>query len=176
MKNLITKRFLAYGIDYLLIVAYIIVLAGTSVFIVGVERIELLMGGKEFSPVKAQLFGFITLTLPVFLYFYFTEKSKRKATVGKRLMKLSVSNQLQNNNQKILTRNVLKFLPWEIAHTGVHWASYYSMENLEPPVWVWLLHLLPIFIVIAYVVSVIFYRGESSLYDKVANTKIVYVT
>lgn len=42
------------------------------------------------NPIVGHLVGFVTLTLPVFLYSYLTEKSSWKGTIGKKLLGLSV--------------------------------------------------------------------------------------
>lgn len=162
MKKLLIKRVLAFGIDYLVIVAYALLLFGiTSLF-----------GLTVFGPIRGQVVGFVTLTLPVFLYFYLNERSTYRATIGKRVMNISVITNLQSGNRNVLIRNVLKFLPWEIAHIGVHWIVYYSRMEMVTPNWVWAVLILPQIVVLGYMISAIIYKGEQSLYDKIANTKI----
>ena len=61
MKNNITgRRLLAFSIDYLVIAVYGLLLFG----------IATLVGVGKHSPFIGQLVGFITLTLPIFLYFF----------------------------------------------------------------------------------------------------------
>jgi len=162
MKKLLIKRGLAFGIDYLIIVIYAVLLLG----------ITTLLSLKSFGPIKGQFIGFVTLTLPVFLYFYLNERSIYRGTIGKRIMNISVITNQQNCNRNILIRNILKFLPWEIAHIGVHWIVHYSRMEIVTPNWVWIVLILPQIVVLAYLSSVIIYKGEHSLYDKLANTKI----
>ena len=162
MRKLLIKRSVAFGIDYLIIVIYAVLLFG----------ITTLINPENISPIKGQFVGFITLTLPVFLYFYLTEKSIYKGTIGKRIMSISVIIDQQGSNRNILIRNVLKFLPWEIAHIGVHWIVYYSKMEIAPPNWVWVLLILPQIVVFGYLISLVIYKGEYSFYDKIANTKI----
>lgn len=162
MNKLTGYRFLAFGLDYVVIAAYATVLFGLTTFIkIG-----------ELSPPAGQLVGFMTLTLPVFLYFYLMEISKRAATIGKRVMNISVQTNSENSNQKVFIRNILKFLPWEMAHVGVHWMVYYSVLDQSPPVWVWAALILPQVIVLGYVISIVLYKGESSFYDKLAHTRL----
>lgn len=163
ISKLILKRSLAFGLDYLIIIGYGMLLFGVTSTI-GVARL---------SPLEGQVVGFVSLTLPVFLYFYLMEKSSSAATLGKRVMNISVQNHIARKNQRVLLRNILKFLPWEIAHFGVHWIIYYSGIDKAPPVWVWVALILPQVIVLGYISSIILYKGESSLYDKIANTSIV---
>ena len=163
MSKLILNRILAIGLDYLIIITYGAVLFGITTTI----------GVASISPFEGQIVGFISLTLPVFLYFYLMEKGRLAATLGKRVMNISVQTNTGNNSQRVLLRNILKFIPWEIAHLGVHWIIYYSGIDRAPPVWVWVALILPQVIVVGYILSIILYRGESSLYDKIANTRIV---
>jgi uncharacterized RDD family membrane protein YckC len=164
MKNLVVKRALAFGIDYLIIAAYAMFLFGIASFFIEVGN---------FNPIKGPIIGFITLTLPVFLYFLLTEKSKHKATIGKRAMNISVSDHQPGVKGNIFIRNFVKFLPWEIAHLGVHWIVHYSNEKLDPPIWIWIALILPQVVVAGYMISILVYRGGYSIYDNIAKTKIV---
>lgn len=80
MKKLLIKRGVAFGIDYLIIVIYAVLLFGITTMI----------NPENVNPIKGQFIGFITLTLPVFLYFYLTEKSIYKGTIGKREMNFTL--------------------------------------------------------------------------------------
>jgi len=160
--NLILRRILAFCMDYVLIVFYgLLLFSITTVFEIG-----------ELSTIQAQLLGFFSLTVPVFLYFYLTESGKKKSTLGKRILKIKVIKNSERSS--IFIRNLFKFLPWEIAHVGVHWMFYYSSQNTEVPVWVWLLLILPQVTVVVYFISIIYSKGRSSVYDKFGNTSIKY--
>ncbi|MEM7110235.1 MAG: RDD family protein [Bacteroidota bacterium] len=129
--------------------------------------------GEYRKPIAASgLVSFFTLTLPVFLYFYLMEKSNMAATFGKRIIRISIFTSRKNKPRSIFLRNFLKFIPWEIAHVGVHWMVYYSARGTSPPLWVWITLLGPQLIVFSYLVSVVVYRGESSLYDQLAHTYV----
>ena len=160
MKSLIIKRILAFSIDYVFILIY-----GTALF-----QITMMFGPKALSPIEGQIVGFLTLTLPVFLYFYFSENSTAAATIGKRIFKLRVSS--LGLKSSIFKRNFVKFLPWEIAHIGGHWISYYSNHSIDPPLWVWIVLIVPQITVIYYMVSIVKSKGKSGFYDHFANTKV----
>ena len=117
------------------------------------------------------MLGFISLTLPVFLYFFLSEKTKG-ASFGKRIMNLSVYSRSKGAKPRILLRNILKFLPWEIAHSGVHWIVFYSKYENHMPIWVWTLLIFPQIIMVAYLVSIFFSQGEDTIYDRISNTRI----
>ena len=164
MRHLIYIRLVAFGIDYIIIAAYALLLFGITK-ILNLKELVL-------TPVNGQLLGFISLTLPVFLYFFLTEKGKSRATIGKRIMNISITAKTDKTKPKILLRNILKFSPWEVAHIGVHWIVFYSISDNNVPIWVWFLLILPQIIVMAYLLGVIISKGESGIYDSISNTKI----
>lgn len=159
---LVLRRLLAFAIDYLIILVYAGILAGITL---------LITDPKPLHPVKAQLLGFFTLTLPVFLYSFLLERSARRATIGKRVMKLSVQ---FNTVTDVVQRNFLKYLPWEIAHTGVHWLMFYSWGELEIPLWVWIITYLAQILALVYFISLFKAKGTNTLYDFLAGTRLVY--
>src|SRR3972149_714245 len=86
------KRLKAFAFDYLIIFAYIVVLAGVNFGLI-------LSGGalEEISPFFASsivkdAIAFLTLILPVILYFIIQESSPRQATWGKRKAGIRVVN------------------------------------------------------------------------------------
>ncbi|NER14140.1 hypothetical protein GWK08_11860 [Leptobacterium flavescens] len=164
------KRMLAFTIDYPIIILYASALYGLSLLFQSQFQADL----SQWNPLKGQLVGFFTLSLPVFLYFYLSERGKYGGTVGKRLMKLSVVPVKEHGSANpVLIRNMLKFLPWEIAHGGVHWLFYYEQRQLELPYWNLLLLILPQLMILIYLISIWRYKGEGSLYDKIAGTKVI---
>lgn len=162
MKNLAIKRILAFAIDYLIIALYAALLFGIS------SALDL----EHKLPINGQLLGLLTLTIPVFLYFFLMEKGKARATVGKKLMKVQVRVESGNITQSILMRNLLKFLPWEIAHTGVHQIVSSNALGQDVSLSVWIALILPQIIIIGYLFSIAMSNGESSFYDKVAHTRV----
>ena len=164
MKKLVFRRIAAFSLDYIIIISYALILFGITK-ILNIKELEL-------TPISGQLLGFLTLILPVFLYFFLTEKSNRRATIGKRTMKICIYTKNQNLDPNILLRNIIKFLPWEIAHTGVHWVVFYSRTQQDVPIWIWFVLIIPQIIIILYLVSIIISNGESALYDRLSNTKV----
>jgi len=171
MNKLLTRRFIAFSIDYILILFYAGLLYLSSLLFQYFSANEL----GEPNPLMGQVIGFLLLTLPVFLYFLLSEKSKRKGTIGKRISKIQVVVVAENKTDSIkpiLVRNFLKFLPWEIAHTGVHWVLFYSRHNEQTPIWVYTLSIIPQVAMIFYFITIITTNGNRSFYDKIAGTKI----
>lgn len=172
MNKLLTRRFIAFGIDYTLILFYAGLLFLSSLLFQFLTAKQL----GETGPMNGQLIGFFLLTLPVFLYFFLSEKSKQKGTIGKRITKIQVeiAENKTSTTKQLFIRNFLKFLPWEIAHTGVHWVLFYSRNNEEPPFWVYTLLILPQLAIIFYLITIIMSKGRRSFYDKLAGTKISF--
>lgn len=155
------------------------IIIGYAVFLFALTRTVMVIFDIQpaiINPYLGQLIGFVTLTIPVVLYSYFTEKSARKATIGKRIVKLKVIKENADSNRSILIRNILKYLPWEMAHTGVHWIVYYDNNHLPVSAWIWTLLIVPQILVLAYFLSIIFSKGRSSVYDCIARTKVLNMT
>ncbi len=164
MEKLVFRRFAAFCIDYIIIAVFMLLLFWISQIL---NLKDLIL-----TPISGQFLSFFSLTLPVFLYFFLSEKSKNRATIGKKIMNISICSYSSNKKLRIFQRNILKFLPWEIAHTGVHWIVFYSKHENNTPLWVLFLLILPQIILMFYVFTIITSRGESSIYDQIANSKI----
>lgn len=163
MNLLIRKRLLAGLIDYLVIMIYAVLLLGVTLLAFKVSGTKI----DTSTPIKGQLIGFLTLTLPVFLYFYLSEFSNRKGTIGKGLMNLTIESSIEKG---YLFRNILKLLPWEIAHFGVHWIVFYSDKQEPTPFWVFVILVLPQLMMVVFFISLIVNKGKETLYDKISKT------
>jgi uncharacterized RDD family membrane protein YckC len=160
--HLIIKRFLAFMVDWLIIVLYACMLFGVTLILASQNIVTL----GPVHPLQGQLIAFLTLTLPVILYYVLTESSSRHATIGKRAMKIRV----YGSAGGIVLRNVIKFLPWEFAHAGILWVNY--INDVETPLWIWALLITPQVLVVCYLISIIYTRGARSLYDNLAGTQV----
>ncbi|MGM9921033.1 MAG: RDD family protein, partial [Bhargavaea sp.] len=102
-------RLKAFLFDYLLILAYMLVLAVFSMFII--PSIQQLFTG---SPASAQLAGFLMITLPVSLYFTLADSRIGGGSFGKRITGIRVMD-LDGRPLSVLhsaVRTALKFVPW----------------------------------------------------------------
>ena len=61
---------------------------------------------------------FLTVSIPIWLYFILQERTPRGATIGKRLLGLALYSENGEKAQlnQIITRTIIKLLPWEIFH------------------------------------------------------------
>lgn len=165
---MILKRIFAYTIDYFLIILYAVLL-----FLLNYAIHKLLDKPLEQHPITANLIGFFTLTLPVFLYFFLYESSSKKGTIGKQKMKIQVQN---NTKRNVFIRVFFKIFPWEMAHFGIHWAMYYDTNGMEIPLWNWVVNILPQILVVFYFITILISKGHSSFYDRIAKTKLTKLT
>jgi uncharacterized RDD family membrane protein YckC len=76
---------------------------------------------SQSDKVRGHAIAFLSLTLPVVLYFAIAESSRWQATFGKRALGLRVQTVTgaRVGLGRSLARSAIKFLPWEIAHTAI---------------------------------------------------------
>ena len=131
------KRLAAFGWDYLLIASYVVLLAVVSA-IVWLGLLGKAPGAAESQPWLYDLLSFMTLVLPVILYFGLSEASPTQATWGKRRVGLRVvaSTGGRLSTGRSLLRSGLKFLPWQIAHTCLFHIPGWPVAPQAPPTWV----------------------------------------
>ena len=83
-------RVAAFAFDYLIVLGYIVVLTAIAVCAVMISGPQSPADTLFANPVFSDLITFVTLVLPVILYFTLQEGSPRQATWGKRKMGLRV--------------------------------------------------------------------------------------
>jgi len=169
MTRQLIHRIFAWTIDFGIIVLYAVLLFIVTSLFFDFRQVDL-------NPYFGQLIGFLTMTFPVFTYSYLTEKSKWKATLGKRILNLKVLTSGNRTTKSVLLRNVLKYLPWELAHTGVHWIIYFEKVGIETPIWTWVILIVPQIMVFIYFVTIILSKGQDSIYDKISGTRLQLIT
>lgn len=126
-----SKRIMAFAVDWL-----VVALWGGLLF----GAVMLFSGGRPRQPGNpwiAEGLGFLLMTLPVTVYFAFCESSPWRATIGKRVLALRVSDRSGDplSFGTALLRNAIKFVPWECGHNLAHQAAY-GWEG-EFPAWLW---------------------------------------
>ncbi|MBI1381654.1 MAG: hypothetical protein GC161_11280 [Planctomycetaceae bacterium] len=130
-RKIAIRRLLAFALDW-----FVIALWGGLLF--GV--VMLATGGGPAPPENpwtAQALGFLTMTLPVTVYFALCESSSMRASLGKRLLGLVVSRESGERLSfaSALLRNAGKFVPWELGHTVALQAALSG--DAAFPMWVW---------------------------------------
>src|SRR5471032_2077281 len=109
------RRIAAFGVDYLIIAAWIGLITGVGFgarAILGIETGPIL---SQPDQLRGHAIAFLSLTLPVILYFAIAESSRWQATVGKRALGLRVQavTGARVGLGRSLARSAIKFLPWE---------------------------------------------------------------
>lgn len=163
-------RALAFATDYIIIGGYVIILFGIGA---AIRVVAPAVSSALFSnPMRSQMSGFLVMTLPIVCYFALSESSTRQATWGKRKRGLQVirTSGERLSRARALGRTLLKFLPWELAHTCV-WRVEFDGQESSPLIFlgfvlVWVL-------VGANIVSVLLSRKKQSLYDILAGSLVV---
>lgn len=164
-------RIVAFGIDYFTIAVY-----GGILFYFNLKLNNIVHHFEWFAhPVWAQAIGFMTLTLPVFLYFVLFERSSRQATPGKRLLNLKVVSSEYGKAPIycLAIRNGIKFLPWEIAHGAVHWTIYYAKQGFEIPVSLFLINGAVMVLALVLVVLIFAKKDNRTLYETWSGTRVI---
>jgi len=112
-------RLKAFAFDYLIICGYIFLLAALTMAVVKISGLLGLPLQWPENPILADLMAFITLVLPVILYFTLQESSPKQSTWGKRKAGIRVVN--ANGGRltwgQAFIRSLVKMIPWQIAHT-----------------------------------------------------------
>ena len=167
------RRLAAFGLDYLVIAAYIVVLTLVSVTVT--SQLAGINSGGRTRPWLFDLLAFATLVLPVILYFAITEASHHQATWGKRRTGLVV---ITTGGQRLgagrsLVRSVVKFLPWQIAHTSLFhipgWPTAVDSIPAAAAAGLWISTALAL----AFIGSLFVFPDRRTPYDRLAGTRVV---
>jgi uncharacterized RDD family membrane protein YckC len=125
------------------------------------------------SPRTLTLFLLMAVTLPAWAYFAATEASPRRATLGKRLMRLSVSDAYGERIgfARALFRNAAKLLPWGLTHLTLAYPTPVYLEAAPD-------RFRPGFLVVyallgLYLGAAMLTRRKQSLHDLAAGTYVV---
>ena len=163
-------RVTAFALDYIIIAGYLLVIVALGIVL---NTFSPAVAHRLFSnPLSGQFTGFLVITLPVSLYFILFESSVWQATWGKRKMSLIVT-RTDGSRLPILragSRTLLKFIPWELAHTCIWQISFAQQKPSQIIivgfVLVWIL-------VGANLISMWISPTHQTLYDWLASTYVV---
>ena len=161
------SRLAAFGVDYLLILLYMGLLAASSLIVAPtLARLD--------TPWQTQLLGFMALTLPVTLYFAVSEGTLG-ATLGKRVFSLVVTDLSGTplSLERSIVRSAVKFVPWELGHTAIYRLVFWTaggerLSGLQ-------LGLLVVFYTLSFLLAAWFtlslFLGERrTLYDRIVGS------
>lgn len=129
--------------------------------------------GTGSEPWRAHLIGFLSLTMPVLLYFAGAE-ALFGATLGKKLLGLEVSmtSGTKPGISAGLLRNVVKFLPWEINHAAMWYVPEGHRLFIDPmPTLNTVVQVACLLAALAYVLALFIGSGRTP-YDRIAGTVV----
>ncbi|MGW5365296.1 RDD family protein [Actinopolymorpha pittospori] len=161
----LVRRMAALGWDYLLIVGWLALLAG--LYLLGLRPLDRLAS----APLVAADLAITGLSVvPVWLYLVVTEAGTAQATWGKRRAKLIVTAGTGRAGLiRVMARNAVKLLPWELAHLAV--LRFWTGEDDSAVAVVALV--LCYGLVGATVALMLLRRDRAALHDLVAGTRVV---
>jgi uncharacterized RDD family membrane protein YckC len=157
------RRFQAMGLDLL-------VIAGWACFAGMVAAVLHLAGAVPVSAGGRDAVAFVTLVLPVTLTFARQEAAPRQqATWGKRHLRLIVTDVTgaHVSRARIVARNVVKFAPWQAAHTTV-----FHLQAGSTAGWLIVMSIGAQCVVLLSTLAMIVDRRHRSLHDLVAGTRV----
>jgi len=168
------KRLAAFALDYLVIAGYIVVLSIVSSLVW--QNVGGVPDTTQGGAWRYDLLAFVTLVLPVILYFALSEASRAQATLGKRRVGLRVETGEGHrlSTGRSLLRSSLKFLPWQIAHTALFHVPGWPVAPEAPPPWVFGGFALALGLVVFYLAGLFVSPVHRTLYDRVAGTRVVW--
>lgn len=158
------RRLFAYWLDFILLAA---VLVSVQTLLYRVT------GGFPFAYLETGLaiegWVLFSMSLPVWVYFIVGEKATGQ-TVGKRLLKLRVTNRDGSNIcwVQAFIRTAIRLLPWEMTHLIILVPT--PWWNAEPDHTYWIL--LPNGLILLYALYLFVNKGRMSVHDHVAKTTV----
>ena len=169
------KRLKAFALDYLLISGYILLLAAVSMAAIKISWWLGLSLRWPKNPILADLMAFVTLILPVALYFTLTESSLNQATWGKRKAGLRVVNadDRKLTRKQANIRALVKLLPWQIAHTCLFHIPGWPLAVTTIPPWVTFGFVLVYLLVGIYAASALISKKHRTPYDWAAGSYVI---
>ena len=170
--NYIIKRTLAYLIDVTII--YLLLMLCLQLLILAPVRHYFGITEDWFKiGWNVQIYVWLTISLPTWIYFIYAETSKYKATIGKKLMSLEVLDRTSSLQISVVSgfkRTALKLLPWELIHIGLNLPEpIWFKDNVEFPI----VTLFGILLFIGYFLYMIINVKLQTPYDKLLGTSVV---
>jgi uncharacterized RDD family membrane protein YckC len=169
------KRLKAFTFDYLIICGYIILLAAGTMVIVKVSGwLGTPLQWPE-NPILADLMAFITLVLPVILYFTFQESSPKQSTWGKRKAGIRVVNANGGRLARVqaFVRSLVKMIPWQTAHTCLFHIPGWPLAVTTIPSAVSVGFVLVYVLVGIYIASALISRKHRTPYDWASGSYVI---
>jgi uncharacterized RDD family membrane protein YckC len=164
------QRITAFAYDFMLLFIYLALLAAVFLLL-SLGPLKSQIAWLTSTPPKMNLLAFFTTVLPFTLYFSLQESSSAGATWGKRKAGVQVAN-LQGKRlsfNRALLRSIMKFLPWQIAHTCIFSLPY----DRTAPWWLIAGLILVQIWVVFYLLVLWLNRTHRTPYDWIAGSMVI---
>ena len=171
------KRLKAFAFDYLIICGYIIMLTVATLAVIKIAGFMGLPLRWPEIPIVADLIAFVTLVLPLFLYFTLQESLSKQATWGKRKAGIRVVNAYGGtlSRKQAFVRSLVKLLPWQIAHSCLyHIPGWPLAVTVVPPVVITGFALVYLLVGI-FIASALISKKHRTPYDWAASSYVIKV-
>lgn len=163
----VRKRLFSLIMDYLIIATYALSLFGITVFVSSVLMKEI----PQLNELQGNLISFFSLVFPAYLYFAISEAGIKHASFGKRISGIYViSTSGSLKIWQIVVRNILKLLPWQIAHMAI---LNVVANNSEPTFFFYSCIVFVYAFSLLNIVFMIFRKDRRALHDLMSHTSIV---
>jgi uncharacterized RDD family membrane protein YckC len=163
----------AFALDLIPILGYVLLLLGVGLAL-NPRAFSDRTGVISTYPSLFDFLAFLTVILPVVLYFTLQESSPKMASWGKRRMGLQVvtGSGARLDFGRALLRSAVKFLPWQIAHTSL----------FHIPGWPFVVQIFPfgaavgfmtVYALLAIYLLTLLLKPHRTPYDRIAGTVVV---
>ena len=169
-------RIAAFLLDYLLILVYLGILALVGL-ILTLGPLGEAWSALVSTAARKDLLAFFTTVFPVVAYFVWSERSAAGATWGKRKLGLRVVDAQSGriSRGQALIRSVVKFTPWQMAHSALLHIPGFPMAPQDPPTWsVWMLSAMWLLVAV-YLIGLSELGGQRTVYDRISSTHVISV-
>lgn len=168
MHASLKKRLFSLLIDYLVILGYVLCLLGATLLFYTLFFKE---GIPYLNQLQQNLVSFFTLLFPVYLYFIISEIKNKHASIGKRKAGIYLAS-MSGNLQlwRILLRDFLKLLPWQMAHMAMFDVL---ANNSEPTTFFYGCITIVYGFPLVNVAFMVFRRDRRALHDIIAGTIVL---
>jgi uncharacterized RDD family membrane protein YckC len=169
----IRLRMKAFAYDFALILIYIAALTVANIILFLYPGILSAISPWNGSPIVMDAAAFLSLLLPVTIYFALQESSPRQATWGKHKFGLQVVGPAAGrlSFKRSLLRTALKFLPWQLAHTSIY--QLQASLAQDPQAVSWSGFILVYAMAGIYLLSAVFSKKKQTLYDMLLASYVI---
>ncbi len=174
-RNLALRRLLAFLVDYGVMALFVAVISAAGFAIR--SQLGVTSSAPTFQQkLLAQALVSAAVMLPIMLYFAVAESSRWQATIGKRVLRLQVTDDHGGRPPllRTLLRAVVKFSPWELAHTGV-WHVPGTPFVSEPGAFSFGIWIAALLLALWWFASIWLGDGRTP-YDRIAGTVVTRVS